>query len=205
MTSELDKNIWELDNLPNRLTIFRMVLVPVVVIPLYFELLGTEKISLSQNFLNYFAGWTFVLASITDFFDGYLARKRKMVTVFGSFLDPIADKFLVVSSLIILLALERLDALLVILLIMREMYITSLRLLALDHHVKLEVGKLGKWKTAFQMIGIPLIMVNDNWAGTLNTLKLGKIFIYIAVTFSILSAIRYTYKLISNLKKYKQN
>lgn len=195
-----ESDIWELDNLPNRLTLFRLFLVPVVAIPLYLQLTDIEFVKHNIRLLNYIAGWTFVAASITDFLDGHFARKRKLVTVFGSFLDPIADKFLVVSSLIMLLALERIDSALVIILILREMYITSLRLLASDHKVSIPVGNLGKWKTALQMIAIPMLMGNDTWFGVLNLAKIGEVFIYLAAAFSLLSALRYTLKLIQKLR-----
>ncbi|MAF76746.1 MAG: hypothetical protein CME60_01195, partial [Halobacteriovoraceae bacterium] len=91
---------WEIDNLPNRLTIFRMLLIPIIITGLILNKTNVAWIEPYKLKLGYMAAWTFVLASVTDFFDGYIARKRGIVTVFGSFLDPIADKFLVVSSLI---------------------------------------------------------------------------------------------------------
>ena len=91
---------WEIDNLPNRLTFFRILLVPIVVSTLMLIKGNFNWVQPHLKFLSYLAAWTFVAASLTDILDGYIARRRKLVTVFGSFLDPIADKFLVVSSLI---------------------------------------------------------------------------------------------------------
>jgi CDP-diacylglycerol--glycerol-3-phosphate 3-phosphatidyltransferase len=149
--------------------------------------------------LGYVAGWTFVAASITDFFDGYIARKRGIVTVFGSFLDPIADKFLVVSSLILLGELERIHSIVVLILVLREMYITSLRLLASERGLRVPVGQLGKWKTAVQMVGIPLLMANDKPWGIPMSL-IGTICIYLASIFSLYSALEYSLGLIKKIK-----
>lgn len=185
---------WEIDNLPNRITIFRVVLIPIILLSLYFD---EESPTIS---LNYVAAWTFVLASISDFFDGYFARKRKLVTVFGSFLDPIADKFLVISSLIMLLALHRVHVLVVLILVMREMYITALRLLAMEKGLSVPVGTLGKWKTATQMIGIPLLMANDYPFG-INMPLLGNLSLYLATIFSLYSALEYSLGFLKKIKK----
>lgn len=193
---------WEIDNLPNRLTIFRMLLIPIILSSLMFARMNYDWVHGLKVFLGYVAGWTFVLASITDFFDGYIARKRGIVTVFGSFLDPIADKFLVVSSLILLGELERVPTIVVLILVLREMYITSLRLLASERGLHVPVGKLGKWKTATQMVGIPLLMAYDKPWGIPMPL-LGTICIYLASIFSLYSALEYSMGLIKNFKAKK--
>ena len=190
---------WDIDNLPNRLTLFRVVLIPVIIASLYLKDTG---LGLSDNWsreLGYIAAWTFVLASITDFFDGHIARKRKIVTVFGSFLDPIADKFLVVSSLIMLQGLELIHPLMVIVLVLREMYITALRLLAQERGINIPAGNLGKYKTTFRMIGIPLLMADDTPFGIPMNL-LGNIFIYLAAIFSLYSAFEYSLGTIKKMK-----
>lgn len=195
-------NEWQIDNLPNRLTIFRVVLIPIIV----FSLFSVEmQFSWAQNktlLLNYVAAWTFVAASITDFFDGYIARKRNIVTVFGSFLDPIADKFLVISALIMLLSLNRLNVIVVVILVLREMYITALRLLAMEKGISVPVGTLGKWKTATQMVGIPLLMAYDRPWG-IDMALLGNIAIYIATVFSVYSSIEYSFGLIKKIQKLR--
>ena len=186
-------NEWEIDNLPNSITIFRVVLIPIILLSLY------SNMSSPINSLNYVAAWTFVIASISDFFDGYYARKRKLVTVFGSFLDPIADKFLVISSLIMLLALNRIHVIVVLILVMREMYITALRLLAMEKGLTVPVGTLGKWKTATQMVGIPFLMANDHPFG-LDMPLIGNILLYLATIFSLYSALEYSLGFIKKLK-----
>lgn len=199
-------NEWEIDNLPNRLTMFRVVLIPIILISLIlvqYQLRIGRELYLSTKLLNYIAAWTFVAASITDFFDGYIARKRKIVTVFGSFLDPIADKFLVISSLIMLLALNRIHVVIVLILVLREMYITALRLLAMEKGLSVPVGTLGKWKTATQMVGVPLLMAYDIPWG-IDMPLLGTIAIYLAALFSIYSALEYSLGFIRKVQKIRR-
>lgn len=195
-------NEWKIDNLPNRLTIFRMLLIPIILLSLLLIHYEVKAFVNHHTLLGYIAAWTFVLAAITDFFDGYIARKRKIVTVFGSFLDPIADKFLVVSSLILLQGLHRIPVIVVVVLVLREMYITSLRLLATQKNLQVPVGSFGKWKTVFQMIGIPMLMAYDYPLG-LSFPLVGKGFIYLACLFSIYSAIQYSINLIKKVKAKK--
>lgn len=197
---ETEQNDLEIDNLPNRLTIFRVLLIPIVIGTLYiagsdFEFINDEIISLA----GWIAAWTFTIASITDFFDGYIARKRGIVTVFGSFIDPIADKFLTVSSLIMLQALGRIPAWIVIVLVLREMYMTSLRLLASNEGIVVPVNNMGKWKTAIQMVGIPMLMCNEKW-WFFPFPQMGITFIYIASILSMWSAISYSISMVGKLK-----
>ena len=196
-------NEWDIDNLPNRLTMFRIVLIPIILLSLFFNLSSEPWVILHIKALNYIAAWTFVAASITDFLDGYIARKKNIVTVFGSFLDPIADKFLVISSLIMLLALGRVHVLIVLILVLREMYITALRLLAMEKGLSVPVGTLGKWKTATQMVGVPLLMTNDQPWG-LNLPLYGTLAIYLASLFSLYSALEYSLGLVRKIKKLRK-
>lgn len=199
------QNEWEIDNLPNRLTLFRILLIPVIVFGLSVSIPEGDLFSSeTRRIWGWIAGLTFAVAAITDFFDGYFARKRNIITVFGSFLDPIADKFLVVSSLIMLLALSRVNYLVVTILVLREMYITSLRLLASQKGVNVPVDNWGKYKAASQMIGIPLLMANDTPLGIPMGL-IGTAFIYISCFLSIFSALRYSMKLYSKFKLLKYN
>lgn len=199
MSNNNEFNDLEIDNLPNRLTIFRVVLIPVVIGSLYLTQYDFVSDAVKVN-LGWIAAWTFTIASITDFFDGYIARKKNIVTVFGSFIDPIADKFLTVSSLIMLGALGHIPAVIVIILVLREMYMTSLRLLATNEGITVPVNSLGKWKTAIQMIGIPMIMCNQKW-WILPFPVIGTVFIYFASFLSIWSATLYTFNMIQKLKQ----
>lgn len=195
-------NEMDIDNLPNRITIFRVLLIPVIIGCLLLQLAPFAWTQNNQSTLGWIACWTFVLASITDFFDGYIARKRNIVTIFGSFLDPIADKFLTVSALIMLQALGRIHVLIVIILVLREIYMTSLRLLATAEGLKVPVSNLGKWKTATQMIGLPMLMANENTWGIPIPFT-GKVFVYMASFLSLYSSIIYSLGLIKKLKQIR--
>lgn len=199
-----DQQEWEVDNLPNRLTIVRIVLIPVILSAMMLATSDIPWAKANTLALGYIACFIFVLASITDFFDGYIARRRKIVTVFGSFLDPIADKFLVVSSLIFLQYMGRIHILICVVLVLREMYITSLRQLASNRGISLPVGELGKWKTAFQMTAIPMLMAYDNMFGIIPLPLLGDICIYITSILSLYSALGYSLGLIKNLKQKRK-
>jgi len=192
---------WNIDNLPNRLTLFRIILIPIILGMLY----AAKFTNSAENELFYgvIAAWCFVAAAITDFLDGYIARKRNIITVFGSFLDPIADKFLVISSLIMLLSLARLPDWIVLVLVLREMYMTSLRLLASSHKLQVPVSGLGKWKTTAQMVGIPMLMVGGPWLG-LPFVFIAKIFIYAASLLSLTSALIYSGNLLKRLKSKRK-
>ena len=196
-------NEWEIDNLPNRLTMFRVVLIPIIIFSMYAVQVQYDWATAHTKLLNYVAAWTFVAASITDFLDGFIARKKNIVTVFGSFLDPIADKFLVISALIMLQAMNRVHVIVVLILVLREMYITALRLLAMEKGISVPVGTLGKWKTATQMVGIPFLMANDVFMG-INMTLLGTIAIYLASIFSLYSAGEYSFGLIRKIQKLRK-
>ena len=196
----MEKNDLEIDNLPNRLTFFRMLMIPVVVLDLYFTKVTPAWLLPYHDWLGWIACWLFIIASITDFFDGYFARKYNIVTVFGSFIDPIADKFLIVSSLIMLLALDRVHSIVVIILVLREMYMTSLRLLALTEDIQVPVSSLGKWKTAFQMVSTPMLMVNkDVWIIPIPLI--GTVLMYVAALLSLGSALHYSWDMIKKLRE----
>ena len=196
------KRYLEFDNLPNRLTLFRILLIPFIIGILYTsENYSGTKLSLS---LSWIAVLLFIFASFTDFLDGHIARKRNLVTIFGSFLDPIADKFLVISTLIILQYLERLSVIIVIILVLREVYMLSLRLLALHEKLIIPVNKLGRWKTAIQMVGIGFLMTGVQTT-IFPFLNIGKACIYIACFVAVYSAYIYTQNLIKELYKRKGN
>lgn len=206
MQNKLD-NEWQIDTLPNRLTIFRISLIPILVVSLGAGFIEHDRITPIQETLEWVSVLVFMVASFTDFLDGHIARRNKQVTVFGSFLDPIADKFLVVSSLLLLQGLGRINTIVVIVLILREMYMTSLRLLANERGVKVPVNNLGKWKTAIQMMSIPCLMLNK----TVLYIPLdlvGLVLISVATFLSVFSASLYSVGLVKKfaaLKKEQKN
>lgn len=167
---------------PNLLTLLRIAFVPVVVALLFVR----------EPFWDFIAGLAFGVAGATDYMDGYLARSQKVETVYGKLLDPMADKFLVVSSLIILQELGRIHPVVVILLVCREIAITGLRALASAEGVIIGASKSAKWKTATQMVAIPLIMVRSAVLG-LPLYPIGLLLLYISLAISLWSAKDYIF------------
>ena len=190
------------DSLPNRLTLFRIALVPITLGSLILEQTNFARSGFSYPLFGYIAASIFTIAALTDFLDGYIARRSNTVTSFGSFLDPIADKFLVISSLILLQSMGRIQVLITIILVLREVYITSLRLLASERGLSLPVEILGKWKTVCQMVAIPLLMAHDT-LGFLSMPTLGTILIYVSTLLSLYSAFRYSLRIIEKIKSKK--
>jgi CDP-diacylglycerol--glycerol-3-phosphate 3-phosphatidyltransferase len=164
-------------NAPNILSLIRIGFVPVVVGFLFFK---TPAWDIA-------AAIAFTVASITDYFDGYLARLYKLETVYGRLLDPLADKFLVACTLIMLQELGRIHPIVVMLLICREMAITGLRALASAEGVAMSTSSSAKWKTATQMVAIPLIIVQSALVG-LPLYPLGMLLLYISLGISLWSA-----------------
>lgn len=179
-------------NLPNKLTLFRVVLIPFFVFFLlapYFEEYG-----------NYIAVAIFIVASITDFLDGKIARKYNLVTNFGKFMDPLADKILVCSALICLIQLELIPAWVVIIIIAREFIISGFRLVASDNGVVIAASYWGKFKTAFQMLTVIVLILNiPNKVFTI----LGTVLIYVSLALTVISLIDYIAKNKDVLKDQK--
>jgi len=138
-------------NLPNKLTVFRVILIPFFVLFLLLDLTAYDK---------WIALAIFIIASLTDFLDGYIARKYHLVTNFGKFMDPLADKLLVCSALICLIELNRIPAWIVIVIIAREFIISGFRLVASDNGVVIAASYWGKFKTTFQIVMICLMIAD---------------------------------------------
>lgn len=137
-------------NLPNILTLSRIAAVPVVVILLLFESKQTC----------FWAATVFTLASITDWLDGYLARKWGVVTVLGKFLDPLADKLIVMAALIMLIPLDRVPAWAVFIILARDIIVAGIRSIASSEGIVIDASPLGKYKTIFQMIAIVALLLH---------------------------------------------
>ncbi len=131
-------------NLPNILTLSRIAAVPIVVLLLLFES--------KQNC--FWAAFVFTAASITDWLDGYLARKWGIVTILGKFLDPLADKLIVMAALIMLIPLDRVPAWAVFVILARELIVSGIRSIASSEGIVIAASDLGKYKTIFQMVAI---------------------------------------------------
>ena len=140
---------------------------------------------------NYIAVAIFIVASLTDMLDGKIARKYNLVTNFGKFMDPLADKLLVCSAMICLIELDRLAAWIVIVIISREFIISGFRLIAADNGVVIAASYWGKFKTASQMVTVILLVLNIQ--NTVFTV-LGTVFIYISLVLTVVSLIDYIVK-----------
>ena len=169
-------------NLPNKLTIIRVCLIPFFVAALLFDHGNNYTMRIVANVL-------FIVASLTDLFDGKIARKYNLVTNFGKFMDPLADKLLVCSALICLIELGQLAAWVVIIIISREFIISGFRLVAADNGVVIAASYWGKFKTTFQMAAVILMIFNIP-ALTLVT----NIVVVIAVALTIISLVDYVAK-----------
>lgn len=169
-------------NLPNKLTIIRVCLIPFFVAALLFDHGNNYTMRIVANVL-------FIVASLTDLFDDKIARKYNLVTNFGKFMDPLADKLLVCSALICLIELGQLPAWVVIIIISREFIISGFRLVAADNGVVIAASYWGKFKTTFQMAAVILMIFNIP-ALTLVT----NIVVVIAVALTIISLVDYVAK-----------
>ena len=167
-------------NLPNKLTMFRVILIPFFVVFLLVDITSVD---------NWIALAIFIIASLTDMLDGMIARKYNLVTNFGKFMDPLADKLLVCSALVCLVELERIPAWVVIIIIAREFIISGFRLIASDNGVVIAASYYGKFKTTFQILMICL-MIADIEEISMFTM----IVMWIAVILTVVSLIDYLVK-----------
>ncbi len=185
-------------NLPNKLTIFRVILIPFFLVALMVPAIPAGK---------WIAVGIFMIASLTDLLDGKIARKYNLVTDFGKFMDPLADKLLVCSAMIALIELERIPAWIVIVIIAREFIISGFRLIASDNGVVIAASNWGKFKTTFQMIMIVLLMVNlsENIPSITTIVVIcEQVLIYASLLLTIISLIDYLIKNRSVLSKENQ-
>ena len=169
-------------NVPNCLTILRIFMVPVFVVFMLADVLGGAD--------RYIAGILFIAASLTDTLDGYLARKNNQITVFGKFMDPLADKLLVCSAMICLVEMGRLSAWIVIIIIGREFIISGFRLIASDNGIVIAASYWGKIKTVCQMIMIILLIADLGSSFAVAE----QILIYLSLALTVISLADYLYK-----------
>ena len=169
-------------NLPNKLTVLRVIMIPFFVVALMLE-------GGANQMYRYIAAAIFVIASFTDFLDGNIARKYNLVTNFGKFMDPLADKLLVCSALICLIELGQLPAWMVLIIISREFIISGFRLVASDNGVVIAASYWGKWKTVFQMISVILLILNIEALSTVTNIAL-----WIALGLTVISLVDYIVK-----------
>ncbi len=181
-------------NLPNKLTILRIVIIPLFVLFLYVDI--------GDNINLYIAALLFIVASLTDLLDGKIARKYNLVTNFGKFMDPLADKLLVCSALIALVDIEKLAGWIVIIIISRDFIINGLRVLAADNGIVIAASYWGKLKTTCQMIMIVLLIVDLDIP---YMYIINNFFVYVALILTIISLFDYIYKNYKILMKSTNN
>ena len=167
-------------NLPNKLTTLRMILVPVFIV---VYLMG----------YHYASAVIFIIASLTDFLDGHLARKYHLITNFGKIMDPLADKLLVTSALVCMVQTGVVAGWMVIVILAREFAITGLRSVAASEGVVIAAAWSGKVKTVTQMIAIIFLLI-ENWPFSLVGLPFADIMLWVAVIMSVYSGVEYIYK-----------
>lgn len=169
-------------NLPNKITLFRVCMIPVFVVFMLVPAIPGSR---------YIAAAIFIIAALSDLLDGYLARKHNLVTNFGKFMDPLADKLLVSSALICLVELGVLPAWIVIIIIAREFIISGFRLIASDNGIVIAASWWGKVKTAVQMVMSVMLIINLDIA-FINVLEQAAI--YLAAALTVISLIDYMVK-----------
>lgn len=172
-------------NIANKLTLIRIALIPIFIAFFYINI----------KYQYHYATLVFIIAAITDYVDGYLARKHNMVTNFGKLIDPIADKLLVCSALVMLLSREQfgISAIVVIILIGREFIISGLRLLAASEGRVLAASQLGKIKMVVQIVAICTVLVEDGFFRSWG-IPLGQILIWLSAVLAVVSLIDYFIK-----------
>ncbi|SDX15103.1 CDP-diacylglycerol--glycerol-3-phosphate 3-phosphatidyltransferase [Marininema mesophilum] len=182
-------------NLANKITLARIFLVPVLMIFLLVKYdlgqfrLGAGSITVSEII----ATLIFIIAAITDGLDGYIARKRKLVTNLGKFLDPLADKMLISAALISLVEMQRLDAWIAVVIISREFAVTGLRLVAAVEGQVIDASPLGKLKTIIQIIAVAALILN-NFPFSSVAFPFSEILIWLAVIITVVSGVDYFVK-----------
>jgi len=176
-------------NIPNILTLARMLAVPVIVV------LMTYPTRLDC----FFATILFVIASLTDYMDGYLARKFNQVSTLGKFLDPLADKLLISSSLIMTASLGLVPGWMVVIIVVREIAVTGLRSLASTKRVIIESTLLAKYKTTLQAFATAFLLLNYNYF-SIDFHFIGIVFLWAALISTIWSGFEYFYKFFTSVK-----
>ncbi|MGE3975805.1 MAG: CDP-diacylglycerol--glycerol-3-phosphate 3-phosphatidyltransferase [Bdellovibrionales bacterium] len=171
--------MWQ-KRLPNIITISRIAFVPLIVLALYYE----------EPYGGIIAAALFILASIGDWLDGYLARLFHVESLLGKFMDPISDKILVTSTLVMMIPTKGIHPVLVILLLMRDTLINGLRSVAASENIIIAAGQMGKWKTALQMVAIPAVLIEVPVAG-LPTYEIGIVGLWLSVILSMVSGTQY--------------
>ncbi len=180
--------------IPTLMTWTRIVAIPLII--------GVFYLPLSDDTKNLVATVMFVVFALTDWLDGYLARKLNQTSAFGAFLDPVADKFLVCASLLVLVHLGRADVFVALIIVGREIAISALRewMAQIGASRSVAVHMLGKLKTTFQMVAIPFLLYNDTLFGLVDTHFWGTVLIWIAAVLTVWSMVYYLRKALPEIR-----
>lgn len=186
-------------NLPNKLTILRIIMIPIILL-LLLPLGGGLLLPIPPQTSRLISAVVFILASLTDMLDGAIARKRNCVTTFGKFLDPIADKLLVISTLMVLVELGEVSSWVVVIIIAREFIVQGIRIIASGDAVVIAASIAGKVKTFSQMIAITLILLHNYPFSLFTAIPVGHSLLWISVILTIYSGFDYLQANWSRLK-----
>ena len=180
--------------IPTLMTWTRIVAIPLII--------GVFYLPLSDDTKNLVSTVMFVVFALTDWLDGYLARKLNQTSAFGAFLDPVADKFLVCASLLVLVHLGRADVFVALIIVGREIAISALRewMAQIGASRSVAVHMLGKLKTTFQMVAIPFLLYNDTLFGLVDTHVWGTVLIWIAAVLTVWSMVYYLRKALPEIR-----
>lgn len=174
--------------LPNGLTIIRILAIPIILILLFS----------SGRIYQLITAFFFLLVAVTDTLDGYLARRHGMVTTLGKFLDPLADKLLVVTALIALIPARGIPFWMVIVIVGREIAVTGLRGIAVSQGIVIAASHLGKYKTVFEVAAITFLILNSEYL-SINFYLVGMVLLWIALTMAVISGIDYFKKFLKTI------
>ncbi len=185
--------------LPNTLTLLRIILIPVMIVLFYIPWLSENNIFLGVSYLYFIEFLIFIIASLTDFLDGYIARKYNLITTFGKFADPLADKMLVFSSMAILMLNNNgvipvgplVPMWVFVVMIIREFMVSGIRMLVSTKGVVIAAGWMGKWKTFVTMIAILVLFMSGIHE---SVIYIGQILMYVACLLTILSGAQYFWR-----------
>ncbi len=185
-------------NIPNILTWIRIAAIPLFVAVLYFpeaQWLTTAQANLAATII-------FVAAAVTDWFDGYLARKLNQTSAFGAFLDPVADKLMVAAALIVLAELGRAHGVAAFIIVGREIAISALRewMAQIGQSKRVKVALIGKVKTVAQLVAIPFLLLDEKLFGVIDTTQIGRWLLWTAVALTVWSMIQYFWVAMSDSK-----
>jgi CDP-diacylglycerol---glycerol-3-phosphate 3-phosphatidyltransferase len=181
-------NHQQIMSLPNGVTILRILAIPLILVLLSYMGRGYQ----------FFTALLFLGAAVTDTFDGYLARRRGMETTLGKFLDPLADKLLIVTALIALIPAREIPAWMVIVIVGREIAITGLRGIAVSQNIVISASNLGKYKTVFEMTSIFFLILNGRYF-SVNFHPIGMVFLWVALVVAVVSGVDYFRKYLKSI------